>query len=65
MALSIPGNSSDLYGYISRGAQQTLFHQNPYFETVNLIPDYNKNPLFINIDFCRNAYYNFKLQNLS
>lgn len=48
MALSIPGNSSDLYGYISRGAQQTLFHQNPYCETVNLIPDYNKNPLFVN-----------------
>jgi len=48
MTLAIPSHSSDLYGYIARGAQQTLYNQNPYFETVSKIQDYGTNPLFIN-----------------
>lgn len=48
MTFSIPSHSSDLYGYIARGAQQTLHHQNPYLETVSKIDDYSKNQLFFN-----------------
>jgi hypothetical protein len=48
MSVSIPSHSSDLYGYISRGAQQSIYHQNPYLETVNKIKDYKSNPMFCN-----------------
>ncbi len=48
MTISIPCNSADLYGYIARGAQQTLHHQNPYFETVAEIKDFKKSSLFFN-----------------
>ena len=48
MAVSIPSHSSDLYGYIARGAQQSAYHQNPYIETVSEIKDYKLNPIFCN-----------------
>ena len=48
MAIAIPSHSSDLYGYIARGAQQTLYNHNPYFQAVNSIEAYNQKPLFLN-----------------
>ncbi len=48
MALAIPSQSSDLYGYIARGGQQTLFHHNPYIDTVDSIKGYKSNTLFCN-----------------
>ncbi len=48
MAISIPANSSDIYGYIARGAQQTIYQQNPYCHTVSEIKGFIKNPLFCN-----------------
>ena len=51
MTLSIPGNSSDIYGYSARGGQQTLYKQNPYIQTVSEIKDHKSNPLFLNFDW--------------
>lgn len=48
MASAIPSHSSDVYGYISRGAQQSLYHQNPYIEAVSKIKNYSSDPMFIN-----------------
>ena len=48
MAFTIPNNSSDLYGYIARGAQQSIFNVNPYFHSVSEIDKYNLNPMFAN-----------------
>lgn len=48
MTLSFPTHSSDLYGYIARGAQQSLYNQNPYLESVSEINNYSTNHLFIN-----------------
>lgn len=48
MTLSIPAHSSDLYGYIARGAQQTIHHQNPYVHPVSDIKNYSQDPLFFN-----------------
>ncbi len=42
----IPFHSSDLYGYINRGAQQAVYHVNPYVVTVAEIPDWQQDPLF-------------------
>ncbi len=48
MTISIPSHSADLYGYIARGAQQSLYNQNPYLEAVSKIKDYHFNPMFCN-----------------
>lgn len=48
MIISLPSHSSDLYGYIARGAQQTLYGHNPYLQTVNEINDYGSKTLFFN-----------------
>jgi len=48
MAIAIPWHSSDLYGYIARGAQQSLYHQNPYLSTVDAIHGHKLNSLFFN-----------------
>ena len=48
MAFSIPSHSSDLYGYIARGAQQTLFNHNPYITPISNIEGYSSYPLFLN-----------------
>ncbi len=48
MATAIPSHSSDLYGYIARGAQQSLYHQNPYLSTVDEIHGHKLNSLFFN-----------------
>lgn len=48
MTFSIPSHSSDLYGYIARGAQQTLYNQNPYLNTISEIQEYDTNPSFFN-----------------
>lgn len=37
----IPFHSSDLYGYLNRAFQQTIFNTNPYTTTVSQIPDWN------------------------
>lgn len=41
----IPFHSSDLYGYINRGAQQSLFGVNPYTVTVAEIPGWQGSPM--------------------
>lgn len=33
----IPADSSDLFSYVARGAQQTTYKQNPYQDTINTI----------------------------
>lgn len=48
MIISLPSHSSDLYGYIARGAQQTLYGHNPYLQTVDEINDYGSKTLFFN-----------------
>jgi len=48
MAISIPSHSSDLYGYIARGVQQALYHQNPYVDIVSKIQNYKFDPLLCN-----------------
>ena len=48
MTFALPSHSSDLFGYIARGAQQTLFHQNPYIHTVSEVKNYSSYPLFLN-----------------
>lgn len=48
MTIAIPSHSSDLFGYMARGAQQSLYHQNPYLITVSEIKGYSSKPLFVN-----------------
>lgn len=48
MSLAIPNNSSDIFGYIARGAQQTLYDQNPYLQTVNSIEGFKGFCIFCN-----------------
>ena len=48
MTVAIPSNSSDVYGYIARGAQQSVYHQHPYLETVSNIKNYRTNEMFCN-----------------
>ena len=48
MTISIPSHSSDLYGYIARGAQQSIYNHNPYINTVSEIKHFRSNPLFLN-----------------
>jgi len=43
----LPFHSRDLYGYINRGAQQMVFHANPYLVTVGEL-DWQSNPMFHN-----------------
>jgi alpha-1,6-mannosyltransferase len=47
-ALCFPADSSDLFGYIARGAQQAVYHRNPYAETVANIDDWHLDPLLAN-----------------
>lgn len=42
----IPFHSSDMYGYINRGVQQSLYHTNPYAVTVSQIPGWQREPMF-------------------
>ena len=51
MVISLPSHSSDLYGYIARGAQQTLYGHNPYLQTVDEIKDYSTKTLFFNFQW--------------
>ncbi|OGI07244.1 MAG: hypothetical protein A3F80_05580 [Candidatus Melainabacteria bacterium RIFCSPLOWO2_12_FULL_35_11] len=51
MTVSIPSHSSDLFGYIARGAQQSIYHQNPYLETVDNIKDYRFNRMLCNFSW--------------
>lgn len=48
MTISIPSHSSDLYGYIARGAQQSVYGQNPYTNTVREINNFKSEPLLLN-----------------
>ncbi len=43
-----PGDSSDLFGYIARGAQQAIYDQNPFAELVSTIPNWQQDPFFAN-----------------
>ncbi len=42
----VPFHSSDLYGYINRGIQQSLYHTNPYLTPVADIVGWRNEPLF-------------------
>ncbi len=42
----IPFHSSDLYGYLNRGFQQSVYHTNPYLVTVAGIPGWQNSPVF-------------------
>lgn len=42
----IPFHSSDLYGYLNRGFQQSIYHTNPYLTPVAEIPGWQKDTLF-------------------
>ena len=44
-----PSDSTDLYGYMARGAQQAFFDLNPYHFTVSRIPEWTQEPLLANI----------------
>jgi len=46
MALVVPFHSTDLFGYINRGAQQVLFGLNPYLHPLADVPNWQQNPLF-------------------
>ncbi|MBI2996525.1 MAG: hypothetical protein HYY52_07490 [Candidatus Melainabacteria bacterium] len=48
MTLALPSHSSDLFGYIARGGQQTLYSHNPYLQTVSQINEHNTSSLFLN-----------------
>jgi alpha-1,6-mannosyltransferase len=41
----IPFHSSDLYGYLNRAFQQTLFQSNPYTTTIAQLPNWQNNPV--------------------
>ncbi len=41
----IPFHSSDIYGYLNRGFQQSVFAANPYLVTVGEIPGWQHSPL--------------------
>ncbi len=46
----LPNDSSDLYGYMARGAQQIYYELNPYHHTVSEISNWSDQPLFANIN---------------
>jgi hypothetical protein len=47
--LCLPNDSSDIYGYIARGAQQVFFNQNPYQEVVSSVEGWRQNIFFTNM----------------
>ncbi len=48
--LMIPNDSSDMYGYLARGAQQAFYGMNPYHHTVSEITNWWDKPLLANIN---------------
>lgn len=40
-----PFHSSDIFGYLNRGFQQSIFHTNPYLTTIAEIPDWQNSHL--------------------
>ena len=48
-ALSLPNDSSDIYGYIARGAQQLYFDMNPYASVVSEIENWRGNIFLTNM----------------
>lgn len=42
----VPFHSSDMYGYLNRGFQQSLYHTNPYLTPVVKIPGWESEPMF-------------------
>ncbi len=46
----IPNDSSDMYGYLARGAQQISYGLNPYHHTVSEIANWWDQPLLANIN---------------
>jgi len=42
----VPFHSSDVYGYLNRGFQQSLYHTNPYLTPVVNIPGWEHEPMF-------------------
>lgn len=42
----VPFHSSDIYGYLNRGFQQSLYHTNPYLTPVGEIPNWRQDSLF-------------------
>lgn len=45
LLFATPFHSSDLFGYLNRGFQQSLFHTNPYLTTIAEIPGWQNSPL--------------------
>ena len=48
-ALCLPNDSSDIYGYIARGAQQFYFAMNPYASVVSEIDNWRENIFLTNM----------------
>lgn len=46
LILTIPFHSSDLYGYLNRGFQQSALHTNPYTTPIAEIPHWSQYPFF-------------------
>lgn len=45
LIFATPFHSSDIFGYLNRGFQQSVFHTNPYLTTVSQIPGWQSSPL--------------------
>jgi hypothetical protein len=46
LIFTTPFHSSDIFGYLNRGFQQSVFHTNPYLTTISQIPHWQTSPLF-------------------
>jgi hypothetical protein len=42
----VPFHSSDMYGYLNRGFQQSLYHTNPYLTPIAAISGWKQEPMF-------------------
>lgn len=53
-ALCLPNDSSDLYGYVARGAQQLYWVQNPFASVVSEIENWRQNIFLVNMQWENN-----------
>jgi len=53
-ALCLPNDSSDLYGYVARGAQQLYWAQNPFASVVSEIENWRQNIFLVNMQWENN-----------
>ncbi len=45
LIFTTPFHSSDIFGYLNRGFQQSVFQTNPYLTTISQIPQWQNSPL--------------------